>query len=453
MASASADSSGDDTSHDFGKSNSFSPINYIFVFFILASVLIAAYTGRMNVISDASFRSAKSAVDLSINLIGIMALWLGLVRVLEVGGLLYSLARAMRPIMKRLFPDVPEDHPAMGAMLLNFSANFLGLGNAATPFGIKAMVELKKLAHMPGTASNAMCLFIAINTSSVTLLPLGVIGVRAAAGSAEPAGIFLTTLIATISSTLVAIIMSKFFAALDHKNYTSLAYEPEVQVEVVEDKHRDLRGHKVTFASKLTVFFAITAFLFAVARELALAESPMLFLTKDFVSFWLMPALILFILCYGMLKGVKIYEAVTDGAKQGFEIAIKIIPYLVAILVAIGMFRAAGGMDILARLVLPITNLIGLPAEVLPLALVRPMSGTGAFGVMSAIVEASPDSYNAFLASTMMGSTETTFYVMAVYFGAVGVHKVRHALWAALAADITGIIVSCLVCQLLWSYT
>ncbi|MCB0336668.1 MAG: spore maturation protein [Bdellovibrionales bacterium] len=424
-----------------------SPINLIFVLFIVSAIVFAACNNSMKAVTDASFDSAKGAVTLALNLIGIMSLWLGLVRILEAGGLLYTLARWMRPLMCRLFPEVPADHPAMGAMLLNMSANMLGLGNAATPFGIKAMIELNKLSTAPGTATNAMCLFLAINTSSITILPLGVIGVRAAAGSSDPAGIFLTTLVATCCSTLVAILTAKLLSRSSED--PSMMTSEVRDSETASDEYEHLRMpvawfHQVLAWGSLLVFFSAAAF------HTLHAPSKIEFLTKDFVSYWLMPFLMLLIIFYGLLRGVKMYEAVTEGAKQGFDIAIKIIPYLVAILVAIAMFRASGAMEALAYFVNPITGLIAMPAEVLPLALVRPLSGSGAFGVMSSLVSAAPDSYASFLASTMMGSTETTFYVLAVYFGAIGVHKVRHALWAALTADIAGIVSACLVCNLMW---
>jgi spore maturation protein SpmA len=414
----------------------------------------------MKQVGDASIQAAKDSVTLAIGLIGVMALWLGLVRVLEAGGLMKSIARAIKPVMTRLFRDVPPEHPAMGAMVLNMSANMLGLGNAATPFGIKAMIELNKLNSLPGTATNAMCLFLAINTSSVTLFPLGAIAVRMAAGSAEPANIFLPTLIATICSTVVAIILATLFARLDKRylvedsSKRNLVEPPQqndsIKSESKSEDYSHLQG-KSGVAFRFFSYTALAAFLIAIIRATMLAEDISLFLVQDFLSLWLMPALMLLILCYGLNSGVRVYEAVTDGAKQGFEIAIKIIPYLVAILVAIAMFRASGAMDFIAMILNPLTSIIGMPAEVLPMALVRPLSGSGAFGVMSALTTENPNSYSAYLSAVMMGSTETTFYVLAVYFGAVGVSRIRHALVCAICADVVGIVVACLSARAFWS--
>ena len=498
------------------KTERASAINHVFVFLILGAILVAAFSGKMQQITDASFDAAKGAVTLAIGLVGIMALWLGLVRILEAGGLMFSLARAGKPLMARLFPEVPPEHPAMSAMMLNMSANLLGLGNAATPFGIKAMTELNKLNPLKGTATNPMCLFLAINTSSITLLPLGAIGVRAAANASDPAAIFIPTLAATLASTLVAIFTAKLFARMD-RSYPALSQNNhkiesnERDQETAEEPkktdythllcspHNFLRFYSRIFMSLFTIAICFKLWGIAVQDILnykdsqallffAYLISSMLFLSllchfastkifslliftslalscfagyftstevskfflQEFVSFWLMPMLMLLIIIYGIGRGVKVYEAVTEGAKQGFDIAIRIIPFLVTILVAIAMFRASGAMEFLAGLILPYTAPIGMPPETLPMALVRPLSGSGAFGVMSSIVNDAPDSYQAFVASTMMGSTETTFYVLAVYFGAVGITKIRHALVAALCADFTGIIVSCLACQAYW---
>ena len=435
-----------------------SAINIVFVLFLVSAIILAGFNGKMKEISDASFEAAKSSVTLAISLVGVMALWLGMVRVLEAGGLMYVLAAKVKPIMLKLFPDVPADHPAMSSMLLNISANMLGLGNAATPLGIKAMVELNRLNPFPGTATNAMCLFLAINTSSVTILPLGVIGVRAAANASEPASIFLPTLLATLCSTIVGVGVALLLAKRD-RAYLEKAANAKPGKVSTEDSSEDFGyeepdyTHLVSetnYTFKALAILSFVAFVFAAIYRFYTSVDKIDFLVNELLTFWLMPALMLAIICFGLSKGVRIYEAVTDGAKQGFDIALKIIPFLVAILVAIGMFRASGALDILGSLLTPVTGLIGLPADVLPMALIRPLSGGGAFGIMSALVEHSPDSYSSYLASTMQGSTETTFYVLAVYFGAVGITKIRHALVAAILADITGIIVSCLLCSYFW---
>ena len=437
-----------------------SAINLVFVGFIAVAIIFAAYTNNMEAVTKASFESAKTAVSLAINLIGVMALWLGLVRVLEAGGLMYTLAKYLKPLMVRLFPDVPPTHPAMGAMILNISANMLGLGNAATPFGIKAMVELNKINPLKGVATNAMCLFLAINTSSIALFPLGVIGVRAAANSKDPAGIWLPTLIATICSTVVGVTVALWLGKRSKTSAEITSTEPEsiesddnseVEGEKIEEEDYSHLLYPVGATSKLMAGLFILGFIGSWVYGVRKVGSLGGFFNQDFLSHWLMPALMLLIIAYGVGRGVKVYEAVTEGAKQGFDIAIRIIPFLVAILVAIGMFRASGAMEVIAKELNPITSFIKLPAEVLPMALIRPLSGGGAFGIMSELVEKAPDSYSAFVASTMMGSTETTFYVLAVYFGAVGITRIRHALVAALLADATGLIASCFLSSIFWN--
>ncbi|NEP61342.1 MAG: spore maturation protein [Symploca sp. SIO2G7] len=440
-----------------------SAINIVFVGFIAVAILFAGYTDKMEEITQASFESAKTAVNLAIGLIGVMALWLGLVRVLEAGGLMYTLANILKPLMIKLFPDVPPTHPAMGAMILNISANMLGLGNAATPFGIKAMVELNKLNPLKGTATNAMCLFLAINTSSVALFPLGVIGVRAAANSSNPAAIYLPTLLATICSTVVAVSVASWLGRRAKRSLESGSQEVESVNESspeegeiessdnqVEESDYSHLLYPTGRASQIIAWSFMLGFAGTIVYGVIRSGNLGNFFNQDFISHWLMPILMLLIITYGVGRGVKVYEAVTEGAKQGFDIAIRIIPFLVAILVAIGMFRASGAMETVSNLLSPLTNLIGMPAEVLPMALLRPLSGGGAFGIMSELIERSPDSYSAFVASTMMGSTETTFYVLAVYFGAVGITRIRHALVAALLADATGLIAACILSSLFW---
>jgi spore maturation protein SpmA len=426
-----------------------SAINAIWLAMVVLATLTAAYTGRMEAVTAASFESAKAGVMLAIGLIGPMALWLGIMKVAEAGGLMRLIARGVRPLMIRLFPDVPAEHPAMSAMIMNMAANALGLGNAATPMGIKAMQELEKLAPEKGTATNAMCLFLAINTSSVTLLPLGVITVRAAAGAASPAAILLPTLVATICSTGVAIAMAKFLAgrhevALATGPVTGQPVAPETVAPTPAD---DLSPPGVL--GKTLVGLLVVAFLGGMVWRLSQQPAAAFAGTQGLgaLSAWLIPILISGLLLYGYLRGVKVYEVLTDGAKEGFNTAVRIIPFLVAIFVAVGMFRASGAMDILIRIFSPLTSLINMPAESLAMALMRPLSGSGSFGIMSEIVTRDPDSFLSFLVSTMQGSTETTFYVLAVYFGSIGIRRTRHALPAALCADGAGVLAAVAVCN------
>ncbi len=432
-----------------------SAINIIWLSMIVIATVTAAYTGKMEAVTAEMFTSAKKAVTLAIGLIGPMALWLGIMKVVEAGGLMKIIARAIRPVMIRLFPDVPEDHPAMSAMIMNMAANALGLGNAATPMGIKAMKELDSLNPEKGTATNAMCLFLAINTSSVTLLPLGVITIRAGAGSINPSAILIPSILATLCSTTMAIIATKFFARREALVQIDTSKSKKQDNDKQEDNTSDKNEMDLCppgIIGKLFMFALIGAFLVAIIMRFSRGNIPALFSPQFLTSLsnWLMPILMCTLLLFGFFRGVKVYETLTEGAKDGFNIAIRIIPFMVAIFVAIGMFRASGALGLLIDWITPATSLIGMPAEALPMALLRPLSGSGAFGVMSEIVNNNPDNFLGFLVSTMQGSTETTFYVLAVYFGSIGIKRTRHALPAALCADATGILASVLICRMMF---
>lgn len=427
-------------------------INGIWLWMILLAVLTAALSGRMEQTTQASFDSAKTAVNLAISLIGIMALWLGLMRVASAGGLLRMIARGIRPVMVRLFPEVPPEHPAMSAMIMNIAANVLGLGNAATPMGLKAMAELDKLNPVKGRATHAMCLFLAINTSNVTLLPLGVIGVRAAAGAADPAAILVPTLLATTCSTLVAVMAAKGFARLDRDSGSGYPVGGGAG-SVLEDK-AEVDGVQEELIppgaiGRIAAYLAIVAL--PVALVMRLFQAPdRLAMGQEILSFWLVPILMGALLLFGYLRGVKVYETATAGAKEGFDMAVRIIPFMVMILVGIGMFRASGAFELMVQLIGPITSAVGMPVDALPMALMRPLSGSGAFGIMSEVVQRAPDSFSSFLVCTINGSSETTFYVLAVYFGAVGVTQTRYAVAAALLADLAGVAAALIVCHLMY---
>jgi spore maturation protein SpmA len=370
-------------------------------------------------------------------------------KIAEAGGLLKIISRLLRPLMTRLFPDVPADHPAMGAMILNLSANVLGLGNAATPFGIRAMQELDRLNPEKGTATDAMVLFLAINTSSITLLPTGVIALRAAAGSADPAGILPTTLLATMGSTAIAIIAAKLYGRFSKhqptKNHIQTQTSDAITQEASPAEEDDAAVADAAGAYPLWVSMLALGFLAAFV--------PLTVVYGKVISPWVIPSLMMGFLTFGVIRKVRIYEAFVDGAKEGFQVAIKIIPYLVAILVAVGMFRASGALDVMVNFLGAFTGKVGLPAEALPMALLRPLSGSGAYGILASVINdpaIGPDSYVGYLVSTLQGSTETTFYVLAVYFGAVQVKRVRHALAAALTADAAGVIFSVIGCWYLF---
>ena len=394
----------------------------------------------MQALAAGMIDAAGGAVTLALGLIGVMALFLGLMKIAEAGGLLTIIARLVRPLMVRLFPDVPADHPAMGAMIMNISANALGLGNAATPFGIRAMQALDTLNPRKGTATDAMALFLAINTSSVTLLPTGVIALRAAAGSNDPAGILPTTLFATILSTTVAIVAAKLYARFFPAGPAGGSPATEAPPPA-PDAGEDLSGG------------GYPAWVSAVALLCIAALVPLTVVYGKEIAPWIIPGLMVAFLTFGVAKKVAIYEVFVEGARDGFQVAIRIVPYLVAILVAVGMLNASGALAIFVSWVGPVTAAFGLPGEALPMALLRPLSGSGAYGIMAAIIgdpAIGPDSYVGYLVSTIQGSTETTFYVLAVYFGAVRIRRFRHALAAALTADAAGIAGAIIACSVLY---
>jgi len=347
-------------------------------------------------------------------------------------------------------------------MIMNFSSNMLGLGNAATPFGLKAMQELNRINPKKGTATNAMCLFLTINTSNIAIFPLGVIALRAAMGSKDPAGIFLSTLIATSFSTLVAIVSCKLLMRTkvyqrqwdnapayenagknSEANFDNLPSESAILAKLLPPSGRR------TIATWLMVFAFVGLLIGHVISELRTHTG--VEIGRDILSFWLIPVLIGTLLLYGFQRGVKVYESAIEGAKEGFHIAIRIIPFLVAILVAVGMFRASGAMEILIQLLSPLTNLVGMPAEALPMALLRPLSGSGAYAVMTDIMKThGPDSFIGYLVSTIQGSTETTFYVLAVYYGSIQIKRERHTLPACLISETAGVVAALAICHLLF---
>lgn len=391
----------------------------------------AAAAAPMDALSTAIFDGAKKSVDLAFKFVGGMTLFLGLMKIMEVGGGLSIAARLIRPLMVRLFPEVPPDHPAMGAMIMNLAANALGLGNAATPFGIKAMQELDKLNPHKGTATNAMALFLAINTSSVTLLATGTVVMRRELGSHDPAGIIGTTLLATCFSTAAGIIGCKLLERFSPTPPATHALAPTEQ-ETADAPYP-------LWVSVLALVTLIFGFI------------PLSIVYGDRLSTWLVPSLVFGFTAFGMARGVRVYETFIEGAKDGFQVAVRIIPYLVAILVSVAMLTSSGALEAFTSRVGPWTARVGLPAEALPMALIRPLSGSGATGVMMATMQnpaTGPDTYVGYLVSTLAGSSETTFYVLAVYFGAVQVQRMRHTLAAGLIADLFGIIGSIIAVSL-----
>ena len=435
-------------------------LNGLFIVVALASVLLAAYTGQMQAVTDAMLLSARSAVDLAIGLIGVMAFFLGLMRVAQDAGFTATLSRIVSPFMRLLFPSVPAGSPAMSAMVMNISANMLGLGNAATPFGIKAIEELDKYNSKKGTATNAMVLFLAINTAGLAVLPSGVIGVRAALGSADAAGIWFPTWFASGCATLMGITAAILFSRLPRYRATE---PPPIESPLIAPE--DDAGTAVA-TSPITddppavmpvrrwmghLFWLVFAGLAARDLLTRLGSESAGDVLRDMLSFWALPSLVAVVALYGWARGVHVYDSVVEGAKEGFQVALRIIPFLVAILVVIGMFRASGGLELMVTMISPVTALIGMPAEALPMALLRPLSGSGALGVASdAMTTHGPDSLIGYMVSTYQGSTETTFYTLAVYFGAIGVKTTRHTVPACLLADVAGILAATFIVNLMF---
>ncbi len=439
-------------------------LNYIWLGLILAAVLIGGATGRMDEVTKGAFDSAKAAVELAIGLVGFMALWLGIMRLAERSGLIHLIARALRPVMRWLFPEVPPEHPAMGAMILNIAANMLGLGNAATPLGLRAMRDLETLNPHPGTATNAMCTFLAINTSSVQLIPATTVGILVAAGSIQPNAIIGTAFVATICSSLVGITSVNLLEKLPVFRAATVAKIEPVRGDA-GISGEDLTPHKPppmpwwgNFLVGLLLAFFVGVFVYLVRPTLfggTLAPEkmgePWVVLAIGAISTLAIPFVLSFFPLYAGLRGTAVYEEFVEGAKEGFEVAIRIIPFLVAILVAIGMFRGAGGIEMLTKGLEPILSYVGFPPDLVPMAFMRPLSGSGTTGLFAELVQRlGPDHVVTRMGATFLGSSETTFYVIAVYFGSVAIRRTRHAVPAGLLADLAGLIAAVVVCRVVF---
>ena len=434
-------------------------LNYIWLALVLGAVLLGGATGQMKEVTTAAFEACKTAVmTIALPLAGVMALWLGIMRLADKSGLMHALARALRPLMTRLFPEVPAEHPAMGSMIMNMSANMLGLANAATPLGLRAMQDLEKLNPRPGTATNAMCTFLALNTSSVQFIPASAVAILAAAGSVQPTAIIGTALVATLCSTLAGLAAVK---ALEKLPFYQLP--PVTAADQAAKRTEEAASPEPATASPpaplafwsrlvLTVFGVFFLFLlWRTAGEGYDGDRGWFASYVTAISLLAIPFLLSFFPLYAVLRRVPVYEEFVEGAKEGMQVALRIIPFLVAILVAIGMFRGAGGIDLISQALDPVFQLVGFPAELLPMALMRPLSGSGSLGIFSELVAThGPDSLLARMAGTIMGSTETTFYVLAVYFGSVAIRRTRHAVPAGLIADFTGIVASIAICRLVF---
>jgi len=457
-------------------------LNYIWLGLMVCAVILGGWNGQLKEVAAKSFDWANMAVvNIAFALIGIMALWLGLMRLAERAGLVALLARAMRPLMRLLFPEVPAAHPAMGSMLMNMAANMLGLGNAATPLGLRAMKDLETLNPRPGTATNAMCTFLAINTSGVQLVPVTAIAILAANKSTNPTAIVGTALVCSLCAAVAGVLAAKFFSRLSvfrvsggdpglgnrvqssevgrEKNQSSAASADPGERPAVQEA-ATLQPMGWWGRAIMAAFVAFFGFLFlrlVLPETFGQAPAPdaaprKLFIRcVDAVSLLSIPFLLAAIPLFAALRRVKIYEEFVDGAKEGFQVAVRIIPYLVAILVAMGMFRAAGGIELLSHALSPVLSLIGFPTDLLPMVLVRPLSGSAALGFFTELVKQfGPDSLVARMAGTIYGSTETTFYVLAVYFGSVAITRTRHAVLAGLTADFTSVVMAFVVCKVVF---
>jgi spore maturation protein SpmA len=444
-------------------------LNYIWLALVLLAVTIGGWNGHLKEVTEGAFDGAKTAVTIALGLIGIMALWLGVMRLAERAGLVQKLARLLRPVMSRLFPGVPNDHPAMGSMLMNMAANMLGLGNAATPLGLRAMRDLERLNPHPGTATNAMCTFLAINTSSVQLIPTTAIAILVAAGSTNPTRIVGTSLLATLCAATVAITMVKLLEKVPLFRVRATAFagsaEPGRVAPPANDTAEELVAgeaagtHPVPLWGKGVLLLLALFFLGLFVRQvfpeaLGLPPGADALAASYFVrgvsalSLLAIPILLSFFILYGALRGLKVYDEFVEGAKEGFGVILRIIPFLVTMLVAINMFKGAGGIDLLARALAPLLNPLNFPTDLLPIALMRPLSGGATLALFTDVVQRlGPDNITSLMAATIYGSTETTFYVAAVYFGAVGIKQTRHAIPAGLMADFAGVVASVIICR------
>ncbi len=457
-------------------------LNYLWLALITLAVLIGGATGRLPEVTSSAFQSAVTAVmTVALPLAGIMALWLGMLRLAERSGLVQLLARAMRPILRRLFPEVPAEHPAMGSMLMNMAANMLGLANAATPLGLRAMRDLDKLNPVPGTATNAMCTFLAINTASIQLIPTTAIAILATQHAQNPTAIVGTALLASLCATTTGVLVAKWL-----ENWPMFRVRPEDAVAAAvpaaaaaPETELPPEPAALTGRGRLAIgalvagfvgLFAWVTFAPASYHEFTAGLQAKIFPASVTPTPWTdtsgqpffvravgtlsllaVPLMLLFFPLYASLRGVKVYEEFVEGAKEGFQVSLRIIPFLVAILVAIGMFRGAGGIEALKSLLAPILTPLGFPPDLLPMVLVRPLSGSATTGLFTELVtRLGPDSPVVRMAGTIYGSTETTFYVLAVYFGSVSVRKTRHAVIAGLSADIMSVIASVVVCRLMF---
>lgn len=397
-------------------------LNYIWIGFIIIAFVIALvkliFLGDVTVfpaLIDSTFASSKTAFEISLGLTGVLSLWLGIMKIGERGGMVNMLARALSPVFTRLFPDIPKGHPVTGAIFMNIAANMLGLDNAATPLGLKAMEQLQTLNPNKETATNPMIMFLVLNTSGLTLIPISIMVYRAQLGAAQPTDVFIPILLATFFSTVAGIIITSIYQRINLLNRTMLL---------------TLGGMALVVGAIIWAFGQMD-------------KDQMNIVSTSVANILLMTIIVAFVLA-GMKHRINVYDAFVEGAKEGFTTAVRIIPYLVAILVAIGLFRASGAMDMLINGVATLVKALGGNSDfvgALPTALMKPLSGSGARGMMvDAMTTYGADSFVGRLSCIFQGSTDTTFYILAVYFGSVGIRNMRHAVPCGLLADLAGVI-------------
>lgn len=405
-------------------------LNYIWIAFFLIAFVIATvrlvFMGDTEVfpaIMNSTFDTSKTAFEISLGLTGVLSLWLGIMKIGEKGGVINVVARVLSPVFTRLFPDIPKGHPVTGSIFMNVAANMLGLDNAATPLGLKAMEQLQELNPKKDTATNPMIMFLVLNTSGLTLIPVSIMVYRAQMGAAQPTDIFVPILLATFFSTLAGIIFTSLYQRINLINRTMLL---------------TLGGMSAVVAAIIWGFAQMD-------------KAQMNIVSTSVANILLMLIIVMFILA-GMRKKVNVYDAFIEGAKDGFTTAVRIIPYLVAILVGIGVFRASGAMDMLVDGIKWTVAALGGNTDfvgALPTALMKPLSGSGARGMMvDAMTTYGADSFVGRLSCIFQGSTDTTFYILAVYFGSVGIRYTRHAVACGLLADLAGVIAAIAICYL-----
>lgn len=405
-------------------------LNYIWIAFFVVAFVIALF--RLVVMGDtevfpeimnSTFASSKTAFEISLGLTGVLSLWLGIMKIGERGGVVNALARVLSPVFTRLFPDIPKGHPVTGSIFMNIAANMLGLDNAATPLGLKAMEQMQTLNTRKDTATNPMIMFLVLNTSGLTIIPVSIMVYRAQMGAAQPTDIFIPILLATFFSTLTGIIVTSIYQRINLLNRVMLL---------------TLGGLCV----------AVAAVMWGFGR---LDKEQMNIVSTSVANILLFTIIITFILA-GVRKKVNVYDAFIEGAKDGFSTAVRIIPYLVAILVGIGVFRASGAMDMLIGGIKWVVEACGGNTDfvgALPTALMKPLSGSGARGMMvDAMTTYGADSFVGRLSCIFQGSTDTTFYILAVYFGSVGVRYTRHAVACGLLADLAGVVAAIAICYM-----